>query len=236
MCSAPLTRRTRVMLVDDHEIVRDGVREVLERSGEFEVVGQAGDGDAAVRVAQKVKPDLIIMDVLMPVKDGIEACREIKGMMPETKVLILTASSEEGAAMEAVAAGATGFLHKYYGKEQLLRAIRHTLQETRIADDKIKRAFAEIRSDSGPVDTRGKGVLTEREREILTFFAQGMSYAEIADARSKSWLTIRNTVYGIQNKLGVQTKQGLVVWAVRNGLLDDWEISGQERRIESEGP
>ena len=219
-----------MMLVDDHEIVRDGLREVLERSGEYQVVGEAGDGAAAVRVAQQVRPELIIMDVLMPIKDGIEACREIKGMMPETKVLILTASSEEGAVTEAVAAGATGSLHKYYGKDQLLAAIRNTLQEARMGDDAIRRAFADIRADSGPIDPKVRGVLTEREREILTLFAQGMSYSEIADFRGNSWITIRNAVYGIQDKLRLQTKQGLVVWAVRNGLLDDWESNSQETR------
>ena len=110
------TTPTTVMLVDDHEIMRDGVREVLERFGAFEVVGEASDGDAAVRGALNLKPDVILMDVMMPIKDGIEACREITGMLPATRVLILTASSEEDAVMEAIAAGATGFLHKYYGK------------------------------------------------------------------------------------------------------------------------
>ena len=99
---------TKVMLVDDHEIMRDGLREVLERSGDFEVVGEAGDGDSAVREAQNLKPDVIIMDVMMPLKDGIEACREITDVLPETKVLILTAASEEDAVVESFAAGATG--------------------------------------------------------------------------------------------------------------------------------
>ena len=221
----PTTTLTRVMLVDDHEIMRDGVREVLERSGEFEVVGQAGDGEAAVMVALDVKPDVIIMDVMMPVKDGIEACREITGMIPGTRVLILTASSEEDAVMEAVAAGATGFLHKYYGKEQLLSALRHVLQEDyRVPGDVIKRVFTGIRTTTGKVAKGDQGGLTEREREILTLFAQGLSYPEIAEVRGNSWLTIRNAIYGIQDKLKVQTKQALVVWAVRNGLLDDWVI------------
>ena len=118
------TAHIRVMLVDDHEIMRDGLREVLERSGDFEVVGQAGDGDTAVKIALNIKPDVIIMDVMMPLKNGIEACREITEMLPETRVLILTASSEEDAVMEAVAAGATGYLQKYSGKEQLLRTVR----------------------------------------------------------------------------------------------------------------
>ena len=102
---APVTQTT-VMIVDDHEIMRDGLREVLERSGDFEVVGEAGDGVAAVRTAQQLKPDVVIMDVMIPLKNGIEACREVTEPIPDTRVLILTAATEEDATIEAVAAGA----------------------------------------------------------------------------------------------------------------------------------
>ena len=98
-------RLTSVMVVDDHEIMRDGLREILQRTGNFEVVGQAGDGVSAVNIAMKLKPDVIVMDVMMPLKNGIDACREITEMLPDTKVLILTASAEEDAVLEAVAAG-----------------------------------------------------------------------------------------------------------------------------------
>ena len=216
------TKMPRVMLVDDHEIMRDGLREVLERSGDFEVVGQAGDGAAAVRVAQSLRPDVIIMDVMMPLKNGIDACREITEMLPNTRVLILTASSEEDAVMEAVAAGATGYLQKYSGKEKLLRTVRDVAEgEYRIPGDVIRRVFAGIRHAEQQQKTNELSRLTEREREILMLFAQGLSYAEIADVRGNQPLTIRNAIYGIQDKLGTDTKQEMVVWAVQNGLLDD---------------
>ena len=215
------------MLVDDHEIMRDGLREVLERSGDFQVVGQAGDGAAAVRIALNLKPDVIIMDVMMPLKNGVEACREITEMLPETRVLILTASSEEDAVMESVAAGATGYLQKYSGKEQLLRTVRDVADgKHRIPDDAIRRVFAGIRAASEQFNSPGPGRLTAREREILTLFSQGLSYAEIAKVRDNKPLTIRNAIYGIQNKLGIETKQELVVWAVRNGLLDGCGAGG----------
>ena len=140
-------RQIRVMLVDDHEIMRDGLREVLRRAGDFDVVGQAGDGAAAVRVAQSLRPDVIIMDVMMPLKNGIDACREITEMLPNTKVLMLTAASEEDAVMEAVAAGATGYLQKYSGKEKLLRTVRDVAEgEYRIPGDVMKRVFAGLRA------------------------------------------------------------------------------------------
>ena len=216
---------TRVMLVDDHELMRDGLREALERSGEFEVVGEAADGDSAVREAVALKPDVIIMDVIMPVKDGIEACREIINVLPETRVLMFTASPEEDAVVESFAAGATGYLEKYSGKEHLLRTARDVaLGEYRIPNEAVKRAFSDIRSGASQSTEQNARKLTDREREILTLFSQGLTYAEIADIRGNKWVTIRNAIYGIQNKLGIGTKRELVVWSVRNGLLDDWEL------------
>ncbi len=219
----PPTAPTRVLLVDDHAIMRDGLREVLERSGAFEVVGEAGDGETAVRVAQSVKPDVVIMDVMMPVKNGIDACREITEALPDTRVLILTAASEEDAVMEALTAGAVGYLQKYSGKGDLLRTVRDVAKgDYRIPADAIRRAFSGVRTaEQQRTDELNR--LTEREREILTLFARGQSYAKIAEARGNQPLTIRNAIYGIQNKLGIETKQELVVWAVRSGLLDNME-------------
>ena len=217
------TAQTRVLLVDDHEIMRDGLREVLQRSGAFDVVGEAGDGETAVRVARSVKPDVVIMDVMMPVKSGIDACREITETLPDTRVLILTAASEEDAVMEALTAGAVGYLQKYSGKEDLLRAVGDVAKgQYRMPADAIRRVISGIRTaEQGKADESRK--LTQREREILTMFAQGQSYAMIAEARGNQPLTIRNAIYGIQDKLATETKQELVVWAVRNGLLDDVE-------------
>ena len=112
------------MIVDDHAIVREGIAQVLEQSGEFEVVGQAGDGEEAVGKVRELRPDVVIMDILMPVKDGIDACREIVAALQETRVLMLTASNKHSAIVEAVNAGATGYLQKYSGKEMLLSTVR----------------------------------------------------------------------------------------------------------------
>ena len=134
--------QTRIMIVDDHLIMRDGLRELLGHFEDFQVVGEAGDGENAVEVAQELRPDLIIMDVIMPVKDGIEACREIMHLLPETRVLILTASNEEKAVIEAVAAGATGYLQKYTGKDMLLSTLKDVAKgEYRIPGEVIRRVF-----------------------------------------------------------------------------------------------
>ena len=217
----PMTLTT-VMLVDDHEIMRDGLREVLERSGDFEVVGEAGDGIAAVKMAQQLEPDVVIMDVMMPLKNGIDACREVTEILPNTRVLILTAATEEDAAVEAVAAGAAGYLQKFSGRDHLLNSVRDVADgQYRIPADVLKRVFTEIRAADRKKKTSERLRLTQRESEILTLFAQGLSYAKIAQVRGNQPLTIRNAIYSIQDKLGIGTKQELVVWAVRNGLLDE---------------
>ena len=217
-----ISPQTRVMIVDDHSIMRDGLQEVLERSGGFVVVGHAKDGVEAVDAARSLKPDVIIMDVMMPNKNGIDACREILEVAPDTRVLMLTASTDEDAMVGAVAAGATGYLQKYSGKEKLLATIRDVVNgEFRIPRDVARRVFAGIRASSASADTPQSGRLTGREREILKLFAEGLSYEEIAKARGNRPLTIRNAIYGIRDNLGVKTRSEMAVWAVRNGLLDD---------------
>ena len=212
---------TRVLLVDDHPVMRDGLQQLLERTGEFEVVGHAGDGEEAERMAKDLVPDLVIMDVLMPGRDGIEACREIMDALPDIRVLILTASAERNAVIEAVADGADGYLQKFTGTEKLLATVRDVAKgEYRMPRDARKRVFKRLRNAPKQNESPKRKGLTSREREILTQFAKGISYSAIAESRGNRPSTIRNTVYGIQNKLGFDSKQEVIVWAVRNGLLE----------------
>ena len=211
----------RVLLVDDHPVMRDGLQQLLERTGEFEVVGHAGDGEEAERMAKDLVPDVVIMDVLMPRRDGIEACREIMDALPDIRVLILTASTERNAVIEAVAAGADGYLQKFTGTEELLATVRDVARgEYRMPRDAMRRVFRRLRNMPEQSDSPKRKGLTSREREILTQFAKGMSYSAIAESRGNRSSTIRNTIYSIQNKLGFDSKQEVIVWAVRNGLLD----------------
>ena len=212
----------RVMVVDDHPIVVNGLRDVLEDSGRFDVVGQAGDGDEAVKTAEELQPEVIVMDVMMPRMDGVDACREIMELLPDTRVLMLTASSEEDAVIEAVAAGATGYLHKYSRPEELVQAVLDVAEDRlRFPDKAVRKVFALLRGQQGQVSRQPLDRLTVLECETLTLFASGNSYAGIAQAEGKSVVTVRNRLYRIQDKLGIETKQELVIWAVRNGLLDD---------------
>ena len=215
--------RIRVMVVDDHSILRVGLKHVLEESGEFEVVGQAADGEEAVRVAAEVSPDVVVMDVMMPRKDGVEACREIMESAPETRVVMLTVANEETAVLEALAAGATGYLQKETDRERLLSTVRGVFRgELRVPTEVVRGVVAAIRGAAEVGDAADAAGLTAREREILVSFAGGMSYARIAEQRGIKPVTVRNAIYGIQEKLGVTSMQGLVLWTARNGLLDDY--------------
>ena len=217
----PSGERIRVMIVDDHSIMRDGLKQVLEQTREFEVVGQARDGEEAVRVAAEVLPNVVVMDVIMPKMDGVEACREIMAASPETRVVMLTASSEEDAMIEAIAAGATGYLLKETGRDRLLSTIRDVATgELRVPPAVVTRVFAGISVGEKTGDAADGTGLTQREREILISFAMGKSYAEIAEARGIKPVTVRNAIYGVQGKLRVETMQELVLWTVRHGLLD----------------
>ena len=211
-----------MLLADDHSVMRDGLRLMLEGSGEFEVVGQARDGEEAVKSASELSPDVVVMDVMMPKKDGVEACREIMESASDIRVVMLTASTEEDAVIEAVAAGATGYIQKVSGMERLLSTVRDVAAgELRVPADVVTRVFARIRAEAKKGAEKGLGGLTQRGLEILTSFCRGMSYARIAGARGVKPVTIRNAVYVMQGKLGVGSKQEMVLWAVRNGLLDD---------------
>ena len=219
--------RVRVMVVDDHPVMRSGLRDVLEASGRFEVVGQAGDGEEAVTMAPELNPQVIVMDVIMPNKNGIDACREIMELLPDTRVMMLTASTEEDAVIEAIAAGATGYLQKYSPAEELVGAVLDVAEgRLRIPDKVVREVFALLRS-GGLSARRGSNRLTALERDTLILFASGRSYVEIAQERGNSTVTVRNTLYRVQDKLGIATKQELVIWAVRNGLVDEVAVGAE---------
>ncbi len=217
----------RVLVADDHAVVGQGIREVLRLSGEFDVVGLAGDGCEAVRMAREFAPDVIIMDVLMPVKNGIDACREITELLPETRVLILTASTSADAVVESVAAGATGYLVKDSGADLLVETLREVVAgRFHLTADELRRAAGRIRRNSLRSRPLDPTVLTPRERDVLVKFCEGMSYAQIAGEYDISRSNVRNTIYRIHDKTGSGSNQEMVVWAVRSGLLDDWIAGG----------
>ncbi len=218
----PENRAIRVMVVDDHPVVREGIRRLLQHFAEFDVVGVAGSGEEAVRLACQVAPDVIIMDVIMPGMGGVDACREIIHLKPGVGVLMLTASTAPAAVIEGVAAGASGYLLKDSGVEQLVGTIREVAEgRVNLTADALRQAAMLIRKDSAGAGFRGPDLLTTRETELLRLFCRGLSYAQISAATEVGQSTVRNTLDRVQHKAGAGSKTEMVIWAVRAGLLDD---------------
>ena len=214
----------RVLVADDHPVVSEGIRQVLRHSGEFDVVGVASDGEEAVRLAGELAPDVVVMDVLMPVKNGIDACRDITEELPEIRVLMLTASNSSEAVVESVAAGATGYLVKDSGADRLVETLREVAEgRFQLTADELRRAAGRIRKNSLLSRPLDPSVLTPRERDVLVKFCEGMSYAQIAVEYEISRSNVRNTIYRIHDKTGSGSNQEMVVWAVRSGVLDELE-------------
>ncbi len=212
----------RVMVVDDHPVVREGIRRLLQHFAEFDVVGVAESGEEAVRLASQVAPDVIIMDVIMPEMGGVDACREIIHLMPGVGVLMLTASTAPAAVIERVAAGASGYLLKDSGVEQLVGTIREVAEgRVNLTADALRQAAILIRKDPAGAGIRGADLLTARETELLRLFCRGLSYAQISAAAEVGQSTVRNTLDRVQHKAGAGSKTEMVIWAVRAGLLDD---------------
>ena len=228
--------KIRVMAVDDHPVVRNGIGEVLKHFDEFDVVGLAANGDEAVRLAVDLRPHVIIMDVIMPEKDGVEACRDIMDITAETRVLMLTASTAPGAVVEAIAAGASGYLLKDSGVDKLVAGIRDVAQgRFNLTAEALRQAAIMIRRESAMSHDRGTDLLTSKERSILRKFCRGLSYIEIADGDGISRSTVRNTIHRIQDKVGVKSKPEMVIWAVRSGLLDDLDMTAEMNEL-TDGP
>ena len=215
---------TSLMIVDDHEMVREGLQAILEESREFEVIGHAADGETAVARALELEPDVIIMDILLPGKSGIDACREIVDALPSVRVLMLTATNAESSVRESVNAGAMGYLQKYRDKGKLLATIRDVAGgEFSIQGDSARRSFVGGERRGLESDPAKLALLSERERETLRLFIRGMSYAEIAERRDINPLTVRNSIYAIQRKLGLGSRQELGYWAAKNRILEETE-------------
>ena len=158
----------RVMIVDDHRVVREGLRMALEVEEDIEVVAEAGDGSEAVAKAQDVRPDLILMDVAMPTMSGIDACHEIKDLLPDTRVVMLTASAAEESVTEALLAGAHGYVLKAAGRDDLLQAIRAVARGESILDPSVTKIVTERFSRLvGQEKQRELDLLTPREKEVL---------------------------------------------------------------------
>jgi DNA-binding NarL/FixJ family response regulator len=209
-----------VLIADDQTMVRSGLRLILEAESDIVVTAEAGDGEEAVRVAKREKPDVVLMDVRMPNMDGLEATRQITEANPDTKVIVLTTFDIDDYVYGALRAGASGFLLKDAGGDQLIDAIRVVASgEALIAPSVTKRLISEFarRPESAEVD--GLDELTERELEVLAQVARGLSNAEIAEELYVSETTVKTHVSHILTKLHLRDRVQAVVVAYESGLV-----------------
>ena len=219
--------RIKVMIVDDHEVVRLGLRAALELEDDMEVVADLGDASVAVQEAEIRHPEVVLMDVRMPGIDGIQACRMIRESLPDTKVVMLTSYSDEEAVMASIMAGASGYLLKNTGRASLLSSIRSAAKGESLLDPQVaNRVLARLRDLIAKERDREAGLLSEREREVVALVAQGLTNKEIAAELVISGNTARNHVSRILDKLGLTRHSEAARFAAQHGLLDTEDRQG----------
>ena len=212
----------RLMVVDDHEVVRTGLRAILEPEGDLVVVGEAASAREAIQKVRDLNPHVILMDVRMEGMSGIEACRLIKSAHPQVNVLMLTSFAEDEAVISSILAGASGYLLKNVGRADLLRAIRAVAGGQSLLDPSVTKSVMErLTSLATREHARATEVMSEREREVLVLVAQGFTNREIADKLVISENTARNHVSRILEKLGLSRRSEAAVFAARHGPLDE---------------
>jgi DNA-binding NarL/FixJ family response regulator len=213
-------RRLRILLVDDHEVVRLGLKALIGRQPSSEVIGEAGTADEAVEKARVHKPDVVVMDIRLPGKSGIDATREIMQLLPDTKVIMLTSYADDELLMDAIEAGAAGYVLKQIGSDALLKALEAVARGESLLDPSLmNKVFARLREATRKERGQAFAGLTEQEVRILALVAEGHTNREIADQVFLSEKTVRNYVSAILGKLGLAHRSQAAAYAVEHGLL-----------------
>jgi DNA-binding NarL/FixJ family response regulator len=207
-----------VLVVDDHAVVREGLRGFLDLQDGIEVVGEAADGDEALAAAERLRPDVVLMDLVMPRLDGVSAMRALRERLPQARVIVLTSFLEDDKLLPALRAGAAGYLLKNAEPQELARAVRAAHAGEALLDPVVAARLVEALADSGdenPVDR-----LTPREREVLQLIGRGFPNKQISRELGVSERTVKTHVSHVLAKLGVDDRTQAAVVAVRAGLVD----------------
>ncbi|MFN4292707.1 MAG: response regulator [Thermoflexales bacterium] len=213
--------RLRLILVDDHEVVRIGLRTLLARHPDFEVVDEAATGQEAVRKALMHRPDIVVMDVRLSGMSGIEACREITQAAPNTKVIMLTSYGDDDTLFESIAAGASGYVLKQIGSDELIRSIENVGRgEASLDPTTTSRVFARMREIARKREESAFALLTEQELRVLAHLAEGRTNREIADILVLGEGTVRNYVSSIFAKLHVNNRAEAAAYAAAHNIRD----------------
>jgi NarL family two-component system response regulator LiaR len=215
------TGMIKVLIVDDHQVVRQGLRTFLELHEDILIVGEAGNGGNAIAMAGRLSPDVILMDLVMPGMDGITATSQIKSICPDARVIALTSFTEDDKIFPAIQAGASSYLLKDVTPDELVDAIRAVYRgETRLHPDIVRRLIEQVAYQPHSKQTTPASTLTERERDVVQLVAQGKSNREIAEALTISDKTVKAHISNILGKLGLEDRTQMAIYALKNGLVD----------------
>jgi len=209
--------KIRVVLADDHAVLREGLRSLLSLQEDMEVIGEAGDGQAALALVERLRPDVVVMDIAMPVMDGLEATRRMSQAYPATRVLILSQHDNREYVFSVLQAGAAGYVLKKSGGAQVAAAIRDIFREGAFLPPAIAREVMD-RYVKQPQDRIDQPRLTERERQVLGLIAEGKSNRDIAELLCLSVKTVMAHRTNIMDKLDIHSRAELVKYAIRQGL------------------
>jgi two-component system response regulator DevR len=216
-----MTAKQRILLVDDHEIVRLGLKALLERQPHFEVVAEASTARDAVEKVEAFSPDVVVMDIRLPGGSGIEACEEIVARCPNSKVIMLTSYAEDEMLFSAIRAGAAGYVLKQIGSDDLVHAIEAVSRGEAMLDPAVtQRIFQEVRKAAKEEEASAFSALTQQEKHVLLLVSEGKTNREIAKALFLGEGTVRNYVSSILSKLGVSNRAEAAAYAVEHNLRD----------------
>lgn len=213
--------KQRILLVDDHEVVRLGLRSLLERHPQFEVVGEAGSSREALEQAAQLMPDVVVMDIRLPGQSGIEACAELVERYPNLRVIMLTSYAEDEMLFSAIRAGASGYILKQIGGDDLVRALEAVGRGEALLDPAVtQRVFQEVRKAVKDEEASAFSHLSQQEKHVLLLVSEGKTNREIAKALFLGEGTVRNYVSSILSKLGVNNRAEAAAYAVEHNLKD----------------
>ena len=213
--------KTKILIADDHPLLREALCQVFSNQKDMEIVGQASNGEEAIDLASQLKPDILVMDIVMPKFDGLEASRQIKKIAPNTAILILTAYDDDNYVLGLLEAGATGYLMKSAKGQDLVEAVRavragESVLHPKIIEKLLKQAMAK---PAETVELKIKGLLSDREMEMLKLLATGMSNKEIAEKLCLSLRTVKAHMSNIFTKMNVASRSEALVESLKKGLL-----------------
>ena len=213
--------KMRIVLVDDHEVVRLGLKVLLEQSDHFEVVGEANNAKEAVEITGKFRPDIVLMDIRLPGVSGIEACEEITQLYPEVRVVMLTSYAEDEMLFSAIRAGASGYLLKQINSDDLIRSLESVRRGDALLDPLVtQRVFQEVRRAVKEEEASAFAVLSQQEKHVLILVSEGKTNREIAKSLFLGEGTVRNYVSSILSKLGASNRAEAAAYAVEHNLKE----------------